>query len=249
MDNRFNCYICDTETINGSHQNIFRIRTEHSKRSLVEILKRLRCGDGTSDARDELKKCFSCDNCLDKLNAYDAACLLVKQVKCDLKAIFYRAEERRKHRMTARVNDSQSSESPQMDFEISHDITDDVNATDTIDRDIAAMTSEDEEYDSDDSFVWPKHFPPKRTRKMDSCRGERKRSLFKCFYCPADFCNKDELQVMDLPLRMGSMRHYCRVCYLHRFIWYHIGIHNFDADFVTCVSPRDESRTNTRICI
>lgn len=153
--------------------------------------------------------CMLCGNCIDKINAYDAACLLVKQVETELKAIISRTAKRYKNRKdpieitnSGRMNtmlESQvitlqpyDSNNVQYDFDFGAG-GDILEASEPE----AVTESEEEEYDSDDSFFWPKKRVSSR-RVTDMVKGKRKRRLYKCIECPADYRDRSDMQVICL---------------------------------------------------
>lgn len=205
MVNPFNCYICDTETYNKNNKNIHFIKAEHSRTPIAQILKRLQNGDGTICARDGSNvSCVMCDDCIDKINAYDSACLLVKQVESELKAIILRTEKRYEiRRESGKITDCErvltlqpgKSDNIRIDLNSCHDAVNDSDILDTCELEVD-MESEEEDYDSDDSFVWPKHRPSKRKREKNTEREKKKRRLYKCIECPADYRDINDMQVI-----------------------------------------------------
>lgn len=215
MGNPSKCYICDTETNRKSSKNIAHIESEHSKRPIARILKRLHNVDGGIRARDGSNICVLCEDCIDKMNAYDAACLLIKQVENELKAIISRTEKRYRNGkdpikivepersntiLNSRVVTVQpyaSDDDMRSDFNFGHNDEHDDDMSQTPELGIFTDT-EEEVFDSDDSFVWPKNRASQRKRKGSAEKEKKKRHLYRCIECPADYYNVDDMQVTGL---------------------------------------------------
>lgn len=210
MGNPYKCYICDIETNKRSNQNIFNIKSEHSKKPIANILKRLENGDEPICGRDGSHTCVLCDDCIDKMNAFDAACMLIKQVEKELKSIISQTEKRYRHQKdstkvietdrleaTASLVAPQPSEFDEMQFDFNFGLFNgnDADMYDTSEPE-AVTESEAEEFDSDDSFVWPKRPAAKRKRHNNAEAEQKKRRLFKCIECPADYRHINDMQVI-----------------------------------------------------
>lgn len=209
MGNPFKCFICDTETKKKSTKNISDIKLEHSRKPITEILKKLIGNDdSTIRARNEMNVCILCDDCIDKMNAYDAACLLVKQIEYELKTIISRARRRYESKKNPVKTDvSKKTKSPfsgppslevdktHFDFDIGPDDGNNADALDTSEPEVVTE-SEEQEYESDDSFIWPKPRALKRKREKSAENEKKKRRLFKCIECPADYRNINDMQVI-----------------------------------------------------
>lgn len=207
MDNPFKCFICDIEIKKKCTKNIFDIKLEHSKKPITAILKKLIGNDdSTIRARNELNACVLCDDCIDKLNAYDAACMLVNQVEYELKTMISRTGRRYKSRKipvkTDVVNRTHppfsgplSVEFDEFQFDIDPDDGNNADVLDTSEPEVVTE-SEEQEFDSDDSFIWPKPRALKRKREKSAENEKKKRRLFKCIECPADYRSINDIQVI-----------------------------------------------------
>lgn len=206
MGNPFKCYICDIETNSRSSKNIANTESEHSKRPIAEILKRLHNVDGRIRAHDGSNICVLCEDCIDKMNAYDAACLLVKQVEYELKAIISRTEKRYRNgtdpieiiqpeQLNTIVKQYASDDDLRSDSNYDHNDGHDADISHTSELGMVTDT-EEEDFDSDDSFVWPKNRASKRKREESAQIEKKKRRLYRCIECPADYYNVDDMQVL-----------------------------------------------------
>lgn len=210
MGDSFRCYFCDVATKKQNAKIIFDVKSDHSKRPISVILKRLQNGDETICSRDGMNTCMLCSDCIDKINAYDAACLLVKQVEKELKAIISRTakryktgkdpieitnSERMKTILESQVTSLQPYGSNDVPFNFNFEGGGDILEASEPE---AVTESEEEEYDSDDSFVWPKKYVSKRRRVTNVVERKRKRRLYKCIECPADYRDKNDMQVICL---------------------------------------------------
>lgn len=210
MGNRFKCYICDIETDKQSNQSIFNIKSEHSKKPIANILKRLQNGNEPIFGRDGTDTCVLCDDCIDKINAFDAASMLVKQIKREMKSIISRTEKRYRHQRSSKKVDetdrlvtkaslvaSQPNELDELQFDFSFDSINgnDADYLDKTEPEVVTA-SEEEDFDSDDSFVWPKNRGSKQKRETNAEIEQKKRRLFKCIECPADYRDINDMQVI-----------------------------------------------------
>lgn len=223
MENPLKCYICDIENSKKNHKNVFNIKSQHSRKPIADLLKKLQNGDEIIGSRSGSDTCVICVNCIDKLNAYDAACLLVKQVEGELKTIIEQTEKRyRIEKDPIKIDANVRSHVPEskpyvvaaepfhldeMQIEFDFGLNDENNAkAAVISESEDQIDSIDDDFDSDDSFVWPKHNVLKRRKEKDrgKTQGKKKRRLYKCIECPGDYNNINDMQVIIIDLRIHS---------------------------------------------
>lgn len=220
MGTPLRCYICDIPTNRKFNKTVFDINSQHSKRPIAELLKRFQHGGGTIRARDGSNACILCDECIEKLNAYDEAFYFAEQIEKQLKAVIARTEKRYENvkdpieihesnqntangipKISGTVaadpfdSDEMQTDHNSEDFEYDND-------EDAMDKSEEEIESEvDEDFDSDDSFVWPKPKALKRKREKNKEKEKGKENvkkkphIYKCIDCPADYRSKYEMQV------------------------------------------------------
>lgn len=222
MKTNFRCYICDIETNSRARNIVSDMKSQHSKKPIAELLKRLQNGVGAIQARDGSNTCIVCDDCIDTINAYDEAFMLAEQVEKQLREMIARTEERygsvkdgtrilRTSPNNANpmptepvlnpgdvVADLFHSDEMQADQYFDFDAVNDADAVSMSDPD-EYIESEEEEIDSDDSFVWPKVSALKRKQVKEKGLPivKKKPRIYSCIDCPADYYDKYDMQVIS----------------------------------------------------
>lgn len=222
MKTTFRCYICDIETNSRARNIVSDMKSQHSKKPIAELLKRLQNGVGAIQARDGSNTCIVCDDCIDTINAYDEAFMLAEQVEKQLREMIARTEERygsvkdgtrilRTSPNNANpmptepvlnpgdvVADLFHSDEMQADQYFDFDAVNDADAVSMSDPD-EYIESEEEEIDSDDSFVWPKVSALKRKQVKEKGLPivKKKPRIYSCIDCPADYYDKYDMQVIS----------------------------------------------------
>lgn len=214
MGTPLKCYICDVAVPKRIQKSVFEIKTRHSKKTIAEILERFQNGD--IRPRKASNNCVSCDDCIDKINAYDEAFQVAERVEKQLKEMLARTEGNYECDMDpiGSHDTKQLKRSPPLHSNV---VTvdpielDEINDCGSLgfdnDNDAAStnssepeeeIDSEEEDFDSDDSFVWPKNSTLKRKREKDKSKenARKKSHIYRCIDCPADYRNKYEMQVI-----------------------------------------------------
>lgn len=219
MGSTLKCYICDFETNKRNQQSLFDVRTRYSNKPVVELLKRFQTGDGTIQARDGSNICVLCDDCIDEINAYDEAYHLAAQIEEQLKEIliltakrYRRGKDILKIPEQDQMNVNQIARDPVLNpnvvvaepFETFEMDGTSLGFQDNNDAGSASISeteekieSEEDDFDSDDSFVWSRNsnLKQKQERKNNMGISRQRRHIYSCIECPAHYCNKLEMQV------------------------------------------------------
>lgn len=207
MEYPLRCYVCDNEINTTVQRSVFDIKSRHSGKPIAELLKRLQNGDGTLRAHSASNACVLCDECIEKINAYDEAYQLAERIEKQLKEMIVRTKERYENvKDPIEIHWNEKSKSNRTMLEVPDGFAVDTfesvervdptfenkNEVVIVSEQEEEIESEVEDIDSDDSFVWPKNGAFKRKRET----GEQKQSeIYKCIECPADFREKYEMQV------------------------------------------------------
>lgn len=196
------------------------MKSQHTKKPIAELLKRFRNGVDAIEARDGSNICVLCDNCIDTINAYDEAFMLSEQVEKQLREMIARTEKRyasakygTKICETEKINANPMRKEPLLTegnvvadlFDVdemhadqySHfDGANDVHAENMSEPE-EDIESVEEEFDSDDSFVWPKTSALKRKQVKETGRMnvKKKSRIYSCIDCPADYYDNHDMQV------------------------------------------------------
>lgn len=88
------CYICDLVINKKVQKSLFDIKTQHSRIPVAGLLERIQKGIGTIRPHGGSNICVLCDNCVDKINAYDEAHQLAERVEAQLKKMMDQTKER-----------------------------------------------------------------------------------------------------------------------------------------------------------
>lgn len=215
MGTLLKCFICDSGTNRISQKSVFEIRTRHSRKPIVELLERFQSGSEAIQAHDGSSNCVLCDDCIEEIDAYDEACQLVEQVGAKLKKMLAETKERYQNTKnvatileTEQIEANRSPKKPVSNpnvifadpFELDemNDSFDYDNDTDLVTMSEEEFQSEEEDFDSDDSFVWPKSstLKWKREKVKGKKNVKKKPHVYKCIDCPADYRDKYEMQVI-----------------------------------------------------
>lgn len=210
MGTPLKCFICDSKTNRIIQKSVFETRTQHSRKPIAELLKRFQSGNEAIQAHDGSTICVLCVECIEEINAYDEAYQLVEQVGAKLKKMM--AETKERYRNTKNVVKILETEQREVNrnpkqtvvfanpFELD-EMNDDHSLSFDNDNDLVTMSeeeSEEKDFDSDDSFNWPKSSTIKW--KRGKVKGEenvkKKPHVYKCIDCPAEYRDKYEMQVM-----------------------------------------------------
>lgn len=221
MKTTFRCYICDIETNSRARNIVSDMKSQHSRKPIAELLKRLQNGVGAIHARDGSNTCIVCDDCIDTINAYDEAFMLAEQVEKQLIEMIARTEEHygsvkdgtrilrnapinaipmpkepllNPANVVADLFDSDEMQADQCSYFEAVNDADEVSISDPDEY----IESEEEGIDSDDSFVWPKVSALKRKQAKEKGlpTGKKKPRIYSCIDCPADYHDKYEMQVI-----------------------------------------------------
>lgn len=208
------CYICDLEINKSVQKSLFEIKTQHSRIPVAELLKRIQKGIETFRPHDGSNICVLCGNCIDKINAYDEAYQLAERVEAELKEMMAHTKGRyqnltildteqmkpiRKAQDFASKPDEVAADPFKLDeMKDEHSLSFD---DDTDAGSVEMSEPEEEDFDSDDSFVWPKSAVAKEREGKEEAQ---KPEMYRCIECPADYRDKYEMQVFNCFQHLSS---------------------------------------------